>query len=104
MTALTFTSFRVWQVVVPARRDIISAPDYRGNVPWPDIPIHLVEGVTSEGIVAVGEADRSASQATPPPSTTGLAALATAVLLIFYLGILPTSVLDLAAASIATIF
>jgi muconate cycloisomerase len=68
MTALTFTRFRVWQVVVPARHDIISAPApagaiYRDGLRWPDIPVHLVEGVTSEGLVAVGEADRNASQA-----------------------------------------
>jgi muconate cycloisomerase len=67
MTALTFTRFRVWQVVVPAREDIIAAPPpagaaYRDNLRWPDIPIHLVEGVTSEGFTAVGEADRSATR------------------------------------------
>lgn len=63
MAALTFTNFRVWQVVVPARQDIISAPApkgalYRDNLSWPEIIVHLVEGVTSEGFVAVGEADR----------------------------------------------
>ena len=63
MASLTFTKFRVWQVVVPARQDIISAPPtkgalYRDNLSWPEIIIHLVEGETSEGFTAVGEADR----------------------------------------------
>src|SRR5687767_4683198 len=63
MAPLSFTNFRVWQVVVPARQDIISAPVskgalYRDNLSWPEVIIHLVEGVTSEGFVAVGEADR----------------------------------------------
>jgi muconate cycloisomerase len=67
MTPLSFTKFRVWKVVVPARQDIIFAPAtkgalYRDNLSWPQIPVFLVEGVTSEGFVAVGEADRSASQ------------------------------------------
>lgn len=61
---LYFTRFRVWQVVVPAREDIISAPEtsgtlYRDNLSWPQMPIHLVEGVTSEGFTALGECDRS---------------------------------------------
>lgn len=65
MSALTFTKFNVWQVVVPARQDIIAAEAskgalYRDNVSWPEIVIHLVEGVTSEGFTAVGEADRGA--------------------------------------------
>lgn len=60
---LTFTQFRVWQVVVPARHDIISAPEtggalYRDNLSWPQLPVYLVEGVTSGGFHAVGEADR----------------------------------------------
>ena len=59
MTALTFTEFRIWQVVVPARQDIIGASPpqgsiYREGLTWPEIPIHLVEGVTSEGFTAVG--------------------------------------------------
>ena len=67
MASLTFTKFNVWQVVVPARQDIISAPVskgalYRDNLSWPEIIIHLVEGVTSEGFVAVGEADRGTSR------------------------------------------
>ncbi len=67
MPSLTFTKFRVWKVVVPARQDIISAPTttgalYRDNLSWPEIPIFLVEGVTSDGFVAVGEADRGTPQ------------------------------------------
>jgi muconate cycloisomerase len=69
MAALTFTKFHVWQVVVPARQDIITAPAtkgflYRDNLSWPEIPVHLIEGVTSEGFTAVGEADRGVTQAT----------------------------------------
>lgn len=68
MAALTFTKFHGWQVVVPARQDIISAPAtqgalYRDNLSWPEIPIYLVEGTTSEGFTAVGEADRGTPQA-----------------------------------------
>ena len=68
MATLSFTKFRVWQVVVPARQEIISAPAtkgflYRDNLRWPEIPVHLIEGVTSDGFTAVGEADRSATQA-----------------------------------------
>ncbi|NJN81881.1 MAG: hypothetical protein HC802_06080 [Caldilineaceae bacterium] len=60
---LRFTHFRVWKVVVPARSDILSAPVakgpiYRANLSWPEMPIHLVEGVTSGGFSAVGECDR----------------------------------------------
>ncbi len=67
MAALTFIKFRVWQVVVPARQDIIAAPAttgalYRDNLSWPEITIHLVEGLTSEGFTAVGEADRGTSR------------------------------------------
>lgn len=64
---LTFTQFRVWQVVVPARHDIIAAPEssgslYRDNLSWPQIPIYLVEGTTSQGFTAVGECDRGTSE------------------------------------------
>jgi L-alanine-DL-glutamate epimerase-like enolase superfamily enzyme len=69
MSTLTFTDFRVWEVVVPARKEIIAAPAsqgalYRDNLSWPEIPIYLVEGKTSAGWTAVGEADRSATRAT----------------------------------------
>ncbi|MEZ4833829.1 MAG: enolase C-terminal domain-like protein [Caldilineaceae bacterium] len=66
---LYFEKFRVFQVVVPAREDILSAPVsksaiYSGNLSWPELPIFLVEGVTNTGITAVGETDRGTSQAT----------------------------------------
>lgn len=65
---LIFEKFRVWQVVVPARQDIVSAPGdpgvmYRDSVQWPLIPIHLVEGTTSQGFTAVGECDRGTTTA-----------------------------------------
>jgi len=65
---LTFEEFRVWQVVVPARADILSAPSkigvvYTDSVTWPEMPIHLVEGVTSDGFTAVGECGRGTSRA-----------------------------------------
>ncbi|MEZ4862819.1 MAG: mandelate racemase/muconate lactonizing enzyme family protein [Caldilineaceae bacterium] len=66
---LTFEKFRVWEVVVPARQDILSAPIgkspvYTGSVTWPEMPIHLVEGVTSAGFTAIGECGRGTSRAT----------------------------------------
>jgi L-alanine-DL-glutamate epimerase-like enolase superfamily enzyme len=69
MSSLTFTRFRVWQVVVSARQDIISAPAttgalYRDNLSWPEIPVYLVEGTTSEGFTALGEADRGIPRTT----------------------------------------
>jgi len=45
-----------------------------------------------------------ASAVPPPVKGPGLVALAVAVALIVYLGVLPTSLLDLAASSIGTIF
>lgn len=66
--SLSFEKFRVWQVVVPARQDIVSAVAapgvmYRDSVTWPQMPVHLVEGETSQGVVAVGESDRGTSRA-----------------------------------------
>lgn len=66
---LTFTQFRIWQVVVPARQDILSAPAgkspvYAGSVTWPELPIHLIEGVTSAGFTAVGECGRGTARET----------------------------------------
>jgi L-alanine-DL-glutamate epimerase-like enolase superfamily enzyme len=66
--SLTFTSFRVWQVVVPARADILMATGdpgvmYKDAVHWPQLPIHLVEGRTADGLTAVGECDRGTSSA-----------------------------------------
>ncbi|MFN8440710.1 MAG: mandelate racemase/muconate lactonizing enzyme family protein [Caldilineaceae bacterium] len=64
---LTFTKFRVYEVVVPARADILSAPSkgavYVGTTSWPDMPIHLIEGVTSQGFTALGECGRGTSRA-----------------------------------------
>jgi len=64
---LVFEKFRVWQVVVPARQDILSAPSgkspvYTGSLTWPEMPIHLVEGVTSAGFTAVGECGRGTTR------------------------------------------
>lgn len=66
---LTFETFHIWQVVVPARSDILSAPAksglvYSDSVTWPALPIHLVEGTTSAGFTAVGECGRGTSRAT----------------------------------------
>jgi muconate cycloisomerase len=65
---LSFLKFRVWEVVVPVRDEIIAAPPspgvlYKDNIRWPDIPIYLVEGETTEGFVAVGECDRGTPRA-----------------------------------------
>jgi L-alanine-DL-glutamate epimerase-like enolase superfamily enzyme len=66
--SLTFTKFHVWQVVVPGRRDIVDAPPsagalYRDNLTWPEIPIYVVQGETSAGFTALGEADRGTPRA-----------------------------------------
>jgi L-alanine-DL-glutamate epimerase-like enolase superfamily enzyme len=63
---LRFERFRVWQVVVPAREDILSAPPsghaiYTDNLTWDQLPIHLVEATTSAGVSALGEAGRGES-------------------------------------------
>jgi NADH-quinone oxidoreductase subunit N len=56
-------------------------------------------------VVMMYMAERSGTAAVPDPiSRAGMAALAIAIVLIFYLGVLPTQVLDLATQSIATIF
>jgi NADH-quinone oxidoreductase subunit N len=55
-------------------------------------------------VVMMYMADRETGIAPGPVSKAGMAALAVAVIAIFYLGILPTQVLNLAAESIATIF
>ncbi len=66
MQTLTFTHFQVHEVVVPARADLLSAPSkgtvYSGSTSWPQLPIHLVEGVTSAGFTALGETDRGTSR------------------------------------------
>ena len=55
-------------------------------------------------VVMMYMADREAARAPVRVSGIGMAALAVAVAAIVYLGVLPTSVLNLARASIATIF
>jgi len=56
-------------------------------------------------VVMMYMADRDGSLAVPARvSGVGMAALVASIIVIFYLGILPTRALDLAAASIATIF
>jgi NADH-quinone oxidoreductase subunit N len=55
-------------------------------------------------VVMMYMSDRDAAVARPPISVVGMAALSLAIVAIFYLGILPAQVLDLATKSIATIF
>jgi len=55
-------------------------------------------------VVMMYMSDRQAATAPPPVPTVGMAALVVSVGVIFWLGILPTPVLDFAAESIATIF
>jgi NADH-quinone oxidoreductase subunit N len=56
-------------------------------------------------VVMMYMAEREPAAVPPAPVTTvGIAALALATIAIFYLGILPTAFIDLAAASVATIF
>jgi NADH-quinone oxidoreductase subunit N len=55
-------------------------------------------------VVMMYMADRQAGPVPAPVAKAGIAALVVAIGAIFYLGILPTQVLDLAAESIATIF
>ena len=42
MTALTFTEFRVWQVVVPARQDIIGASPPKDGPFMPKTDLDIV--------------------------------------------------------------
>ena len=55
-------------------------------------------------VVMMYMSDRDAAEERPPISAVGMAALSLAIVAIFYLGILPAQVLDLATKSIATIF
>ncbi|MEQ1573211.1 MAG: NADH-quinone oxidoreductase subunit N [Vicinamibacterales bacterium] len=55
-------------------------------------------------VVMMYMAERDGAPALPRVGAVGMTALAIAIFAIFYLGILPTAVLDLAAASISTIF
>ncbi|MGE0447406.1 MAG: NADH-quinone oxidoreductase subunit N, partial [Vicinamibacterales bacterium] len=55
-------------------------------------------------VVMMYMTDRTTADSPAPITGAGLVALVVTVAVIFYLGILPTRVLDLAAASIGTIF
>jgi NADH-quinone oxidoreductase subunit N len=55
-------------------------------------------------VVMMYMAERDGAPAPLPVSAMGMAALAVAIAAIFYLGILPTPVIDIAGQSIATIF
>jgi NADH-quinone oxidoreductase subunit N len=55
-------------------------------------------------VVMMYMADRDTAQTPSPISPVGMAALSLAIIAIFYLGILPAPVLELATKSIATIF
>ena len=55
-------------------------------------------------VVMMYMSERADVPAPAPVPVAGLAALALAVVAIFYLGVVPTPVLDLAANSISTIF
>jgi NADH-quinone oxidoreductase subunit N len=55
-------------------------------------------------VVMMYMAERTADLGVPHVSRLGVAALSLAIVAIFYLGILPTGVLNLAANSIGTIF
>jgi NADH-quinone oxidoreductase subunit N len=59
---------------------------------------------TSRVVVMMYMADREGVAAPRRITTFGMAALTLAIVAIFYLGILPTPILNLAADSIATIF
>lgn len=56
MKKLSFISFKVWEVIVPVRADVLGASMEMAS--WPVQSIHLVEGKTSEGFTAVGECAR----------------------------------------------
>lgn len=64
MNALSFVRFEVDYVVVPAHGAIIYPLADKVDVdrPWPIAPIAIVKGITADGIVALGEADRTASR------------------------------------------
>jgi L-alanine-DL-glutamate epimerase-like enolase superfamily enzyme len=65
---LTFKRFVLHEVVVPARRDILSAPSmgkvFTGSTTWDQLSIFLVEAETSRGFIALGEATRGCNRAT----------------------------------------
>jgi hypothetical protein len=49
-------------------------------------------------------ADPATDAARPSPGAVAFSALAVSTVVIFYLGILPTRIIDLAASSVGTIF
>ena len=74
---LTFERFKVWEVVVPVRADILVAHDtghsvYSENTSWPELSIFLVEAQTSAGFTAVGEAGRGETRANVENTLRGL--------------------------------
>ena len=74
---MKFTRFQVWEVVVPARADLIAADGqggavYSQAVTWPDLPIFLVEGELDKGVRAVGEATRGESRESVEKTLRGL--------------------------------
>jgi len=66
--ALKFRRYRIYEVVVPARRDILSAQMkgriYSGSITWDQLPLHLIEAETDAGFIAVGESPRGTSRET----------------------------------------
>jgi L-alanine-DL-glutamate epimerase-like enolase superfamily enzyme len=66
--SLKFRRYRIYEVVVPARRDILSAQMkgriYSGSITWDQLPLHLIEAETDAGFVAVGESPRGTSRET----------------------------------------
>lgn len=66
MKSVRFIGFEVWEVVVPARADILEGTAPRGatfslNLTWPELSIHVVRGELSNGLIAVGESNRGES-------------------------------------------
>jgi len=63
---MRFERFQVYEVVVPARSDIVADAFLKtgGEAPpsWPQVPIYLVQGETSDGVSAVGESARGDSE------------------------------------------
>ncbi|MDB6094995.1 MAG: hypothetical protein JWM32_2557 [Verrucomicrobia bacterium] len=81
IAGMSFVRFRVWEVVVPGRADIVSAAPHRGlgysgSVTWAQEAIHLVEGETAGGLVALGESGRGQSAAMIESTLRGLLGVA----------------------------
>lgn len=64
MNPLAFVRFEVDQVVVPTRLEVIApfASNVDVGMPWDRAPIAIVKGYTADGLMAVGEADRTVSR------------------------------------------